>query len=193
LSKIKNRELISGGVYFLTIFEHKFFLLNHHETDFSLVYHPPRACTTIPSDKRPPSYEVKENVFKTKSRNVKGKIKITTISEAGHSLSLTSENCNYVVESKVQTPAQVPLEDLSDPSIGCCSTMAKYEGSATQNRCQNAGKTTTKIKTTTLTELPDGESSETSKKLRKTPLNGASSGGTSGSAVITKKSPTTNI
>jgi hypothetical protein len=58
---------------------------------------------------------VKENVFKTKNRNVKGKLKITTTSEAGHSLSPTSENCNYEVESKVQTPAQVPLEDLSDP------------------------------------------------------------------------------
>jgi hypothetical protein len=81
LSKIKNRELLSGVVYFLTIFEHNFFSLNDHETDFSLVYHPPRACTTIPSDKRPPSCGVKENVFKTKNRNVKGKLKITTTSE----------------------------------------------------------------------------------------------------------------
>jgi hypothetical protein len=137
-------------------------------------------------------YEEKVNVFKTKGRNVKGK-KITMTSEAGHSLSLTSENCNYVVASKVQTPAQVPLEDLSDPSIGCRLTMAKYEGSAMLNRCQNAGKTTTKFKTTTLTELPDGESSEISKKLRKTPLNGDLSGRTSGNAVSTKKSPTTNI
>jgi hypothetical protein len=71
LSKIENRELPSGVVYFLTIFEHKFFLLNDHETDFSLVYHPPRACTTTPSDKRPPSCGVKENVFKPKNRNVK--------------------------------------------------------------------------------------------------------------------------
>jgi hypothetical protein len=91
LSKIENRELPSGVVYFLTIFEHNFFLLNDHETDFSLVYHPPRACTTIPSDKRPPSCGVKENVFKTKGRNVKGKIKITATSKAGHSDPDTAE------------------------------------------------------------------------------------------------------
>jgi hypothetical protein len=72
LSKIKNRELPSGSVYFLTIFDHNFFLLNHHETDFSLVFHPPRACPTVPKSK---IYEEKENVFTTKSRNVKGKIK----------------------------------------------------------------------------------------------------------------------
>jgi hypothetical protein len=41
-------------------------------------------CTTTPSKRQPPSYEEKENVFQ--SRNVKGKIKITTTSEAGHSL-----------------------------------------------------------------------------------------------------------
>jgi hypothetical protein len=48
LSKIENHELPSGVVYFLTIFEHKFFLLNDHETDFSLVFHPLRARTTTP-------------------------------------------------------------------------------------------------------------------------------------------------
>jgi hypothetical protein len=94
-------------VYFLNIFEHNFFLLKHHETDFSLVFHPLRVCTTTPPDKQPPSYEENENVFKQKNRNVKGKTKINTNFEASHSLSLTSENCNYVVESKVQTPAQV--------------------------------------------------------------------------------------
>jgi hypothetical protein len=187
---IRSLGLPSCSSYFSAYFKHKIFLVNYYEADFVLVFRSPRTCPTVPKSK---IYEEKENVFKTKGRNVKGKIKITMTSEAGHSLSLTSENCNYVVESKVQTPAQVPLEDLSDTSIGCRSTMAKYEGSATQNRCQNAGKTTTKTKTTTLTELPDGENSETSKKLRKTPLNGASSGRTSGNAVSTKKSPTTNI
>jgi hypothetical protein len=155
-----------------------------NETDFSLVFHPLRACTTTPPDKQPPSYEEKENVFKQKNRNVKGKTKINTNFEASHSLSLTSENCNYMVESKVQTLAQVPLEDLSDPSIGCRSTMAKYEGPATQNQCLNAGKTTTKIKTkiktitnkkgrenSKLPELPDGECTEIAKKLHKKPKN----------------------
>jgi hypothetical protein len=56
---------------------------------------------------------------------------------------------------------------------------------------QKAGKHTKTI-TKTLTELPDGESSEVSKKLRKTPLNGEMSDKTSGNAVSTKKSTTTN-
>jgi hypothetical protein len=68
LSKIKNRELPLGVVYFLTIFEHNFFSLNDHETDFSLVYHPPRACTTIPSIKRPPSCGVKEKEQKKSAK-----------------------------------------------------------------------------------------------------------------------------
>jgi hypothetical protein len=62
-----------------------------------------------------------------------------------------------------------------------------------QNWCQKAGKITTKIKTIALTELPDGESLKVSKKLRKTPLNGEMSDKTSGNAVSTKKSTTTNI
>jgi hypothetical protein len=70
--------------------------------------------------------------------------------------------------------------------------MAKYEGPATQNRCQNAGKTTTTIKTITLTELPDGESSKVSKKLRKTPLSGEMSDKRSGNAVSTKSTITNN-
>jgi hypothetical protein len=136
---------------------------------------------------------VKENVFKIKSRIIKGKIKITATSEAGHSLSLTSENCNYVVESKVQTPAQVPLEDLSDPTIGCRSTRIKYGGHLKQNPSRNAGITTTKIKTIT-SELPDGESSKVAKMLWKTPLSEKKSDRTSGNAVgiKSKKSTTTN-
>jgi hypothetical protein len=112
VSKFKTRELPSGSVYFLTILENKFFLRKINEADFSLVFHPLKVCTSTPLDKQPPSYEEKENVFKHKIRNVIGKLKIITNSEASHSLSLTSENCNYVVESKVQTPAQVP------PKIG---------------------------------------------------------------------------
>jgi hypothetical protein len=189
-SKIQSLGLPSCSSYFSAYFKHKFFLVNYHEADFVLVFLSPRTCPTVPKSKiQHHFYEEKENVFKTKSRNVKGKIKITTTSEAGHSLSLTSENCNYVVESKVQTPAQVPLEDLSDPSIGCCSTRAKYEGPVTQNRRRNAGKTTTTIKTIT-SELPDGESSEVSKKLRKTPLSEKMSDKTSGNAVSTKSTIT---
>jgi hypothetical protein len=182
LSKFKNRELPSGSVYFLNISEHKFFLVNNHETDFSLVFHPLRARTTTPPDIQPPSCEGKENVLKPKSRNVKGKIKITATSEDGHSLSLASENCNYAVKSKVQTPAQAPLEDLSDPTTGCRSTRVKYGGHLKQNPCQNAGITTTKIKTIT-SELPDGESSKVSKMLRKTPQSEKKNDKTSGNAV----------
>jgi hypothetical protein len=134
---------------------------------------------------------VKENVFKTKSRIIKGKIKITATSEAGHSLSLTSENCNYMVESKVQTPAQVPLEDLSDPTTGCRSTRVKYGGPLKQNPSGKAGIKTTKIKTIT-SELPDGESSEVSKKLWKTPLSEKKSDKTSGNAVSTKSKKINN-
>jgi hypothetical protein len=144
-------------VYFLNIFEQKIFLVNHHETDFSLVFHPLRARTTTPPDTQPPSCEGKENVFKkskSQSTNVKGKIKINATSEDGHSLILASENCNYVLKSMVQTPAQAPLEDLSDPTTGCRSTKVKYGGYLKQNPCENAGKTTTKIKTIT-SELPD--------------------------------------
>jgi hypothetical protein len=78
LSKFKNRELPSGSVYFLNIFEQNFFLVNHHETDFSLVFYPLRARTSTPPDTQPPFCEGKENVFKkskSQSRNVKVKIK----------------------------------------------------------------------------------------------------------------------
>jgi hypothetical protein len=180
-------------VYFLTIFEHNFFLINHHESDFILVFHLPRTCTTTPSKRQPPSYGEK-GIFFNKSRNAKGqKSTITTTSEAGHSLSLTSENCNYVVASMGQTPAQVPLEVESDPTIGCWITLVNCEGAAMQNRCQKAGKTTTKIKTTTnkkgrenskLPELPDGKSTEIANKLQKKQKNSETDGNTSGNAVI---------
>jgi hypothetical protein len=186
LSKFKNRELPSGSVYFLNIFEQKFFLVNHHETDFSLVFYPLRARTSTPPDTQPSSCEGKENVFKkSKSQNVKVKIKIIATSEDSHSLILTSENCNYVLKSMVQTPAQVPLEDLSDPTTGCRSTKVKYGGYLKQNPRENAGKTTTKIKTIT-SELPDEVSSKESTMLRKTPQSEEKSDGTSGNAVGTK-------
>jgi hypothetical protein len=191
LSKFKNRELPSGSVYFLNIFEHKFFLVNHHETDFSLVFHPLRARTSTPPDTQPPSCEGKENVLKkskSQSRNVKVKIKIIATSEDGHSLSLTSENCNYVLKSMVQTPAQAPLEDLGDPTTGCRPKKVKYGGYLKQNSRENAGITTTKIKTIT-SELPDGASSKVTKMLRKTPQSEKKNDRSSGNAVGTKSAP----
>jgi hypothetical protein len=115
----------------------------------------------------------------------------TTTSEAGHSLSLTSENCNYVVASMGQTPAQVPLEDLSDRTSRSRIPNIDFKYHSVQKSSQKAGKQTKTI-TNTLPELPDGESSKVSKKLRKKPLNGETSDKTSGNDVSTKKSTTTN-
>jgi hypothetical protein len=184
LSKIDNRELPSGSMYFLAFFEQIFFSTNHHESDLILVFHSLKTCTTTPSKSQPPSYGEKGNFF-NESRNARGqKSTKTTTSEAGHSLSLTSENCNYMVASMGQTPAQVPLEVECDPTIGCRITLVKYEGAAMHNQCQKASKTTTKIKTkiktitnkkgrenSKLPELPVGKCTEIAKKLHKKPKN----------------------
>jgi hypothetical protein len=65
------KSRIAIGKRFLNIFEHKIFLVNHHEADFSLVFHPLRARGFTPPDTQPPSCEGKENVFKQKNSNPK--------------------------------------------------------------------------------------------------------------------------
>jgi hypothetical protein len=82
-----------------------------------------------------------EQNFNLNGQNVKcQKIKIITNFEVGHSLSPTSKNCNYAVESKVQTPAQVPLEDRSDPTIRSRFPNTDSEHHPTQKSAQKAGK-----------------------------------------------------
>jgi hypothetical protein len=186
LSKIKNHKLPSGSMYFLTIFEHNFFLIIHHGADFILVFYPHNMCPT------PPSCREKEKIIK-QHKNVRcQKIKKITTSEAGLSPSGASENYKNVVARLEQSPAQVPLEVESDPTTGCRKTLFKCEGAAMQNRCQKAGKTTTKIKTITnkkgrenskLPELPDGVSTEIANKLQKQPKNSETDGNTTGNAV----------
>jgi hypothetical protein len=191
LSKNHSLELLSCGSYFSAFFKHKISLLKCHKADFILVFQPPRTCPTTPSKGQPLSYGEKEHFF-NQSRVVKGqKIKIITTSEAGHSLSPTSENCNYVVASMGQTPAQVPLEDLSDQTSRSWIPNTDSEYHSVQKSDQKAGKQTLTT-TNTLPELPDGESLKVAKKLRKKPLNGEMSDKTSGNDVNTKKSTTTN-
>jgi hypothetical protein len=75
-SKNQSLGLPSCSSYFSAFFKHNFFLLNYHVADFVLVFRSPRTCPTVPKSKiQHLFYEEKENVFKTKSRNVKGKIK----------------------------------------------------------------------------------------------------------------------
>jgi hypothetical protein len=100
-----------------------------------------------------------------------------TTSEAGLSTTGTSENSSYVLESKDQTPAQVPLEDQNDPTSRSEIPSADNMTSATQNLGENTGK-----KTTTNKVLPDGPNTKMAKKLQETPHIGEEDKITSGSA-----------
>jgi hypothetical protein len=74
-SKNQSLGLPSCSSYFSAYIKHNFFLVNYHEADFVLVFRSPRTCPTVPKSKiQHLFYEEKENVFKTKGRNVKGKI-----------------------------------------------------------------------------------------------------------------------
>jgi hypothetical protein len=57
LSKIQSLGLPSCSTYFSAFFKHDIFLLNYHEADFILVFHPPRTCPTTPSKGQPLSYD----------------------------------------------------------------------------------------------------------------------------------------